>query len=79
MGGSKAVDSPAHLLTMCSQCNTSFESDYEAAAAARRKGYKLSKNTNPPIDPATVAVYYWTDSMWYFLTDKIKRIKVNGK
>jgi hypothetical protein len=79
MGGSKTVDTPAHLLTMCNLCNTSFESDYEAAAAARRKGYKLSKNATPPIDPTQVAVFYWSDSMWYFLTDKTKRIKVNGK
>jgi len=79
MGGSKLVDSPAHLLSMCNTCNVSFESDYEAAQRARKNGYKLQKNTNPPIDPCTVPVFYSNESMWYFLTENTKRIKVNGK
>jgi hypothetical protein len=80
MGGSKLVDSPAHLLTICAICNVAFESQAEIAELAKVYGYKLSKNATPPIDPTTVPVKYSNDGNWYLLDNQGKRKKItNGE
>jgi len=68
-GGSKLYDTHSHLLTMCYRCNNSFEADDVSARKARVNGYKLLRNTNPPIDPATIPVFYYWESKWYLLNN----------
>jgi hypothetical protein len=78
MGGSKLVDSPAHLLSVCNPCNVAFESDAEIAELARVNGYKLAKNAKPPIDPTSVPVKYAMDGNWYLLDNLGNRKRING-
>lgn len=78
-GGSKMYDNYAHLLTICSPCNTAFESDAAYRELALVYGWKILRNTKPPIDPTKVAVKY-AEGNWYFLDNQGNRTLIpNGK
>lgn len=79
-GGSKLFDSKAFLLTMCNFCNTRMESDADFRELALVYGWKLLRNTKPPIDPTTVAVKYTNSGEWFLLDNEGKRKQVtHGK
>ena len=77
-GGNKLVDSYAHLLTMCFQCNNLFEADAAVARRARVNGYKLQRNTNPPIDPSEIPVFYSYEGSWFLLNNQNEKKEVNN-
>jgi hypothetical protein len=77
-GGSKLFDSLAFLLTMCNTCNGLFESDFEIANQARELGYKLLRNSKPPVDPTTIPVFYKKEGVWYLLDQEGNRRSFNG-
>lgn len=65
MGGSKARDVPANIVTMCA-FNTLMESDPDAAAFARDKGWKISTHD----DPELVAVFNVNFGKFVMLTNR---------
>lgn len=65
MGGSKLYDQPAFLVTMCLTCNLALESDYVKAEQGRFNGWKLSRNTRPPVDPEKIPVKIGKE--WFLL------------
>ena len=66
-GGSKLFDGFEYLLAVCNPCNVSFEASAEVADMARKLGYKLPRNANPPVDATQEPVYYQYLSKWYLL------------
>lgn len=76
-GGSKLFDGSEYLLTVCNPCNGSFEASAEVAEMARKLGYKLPRNANPPIDPTQVPVYYQYLSKWYQLDTKGEKKEIH--
>ena len=76
-GGSKLFNGLAFLLTMCSGCNSGFESSAESADAARILGYKISRNAKPPIDPETVPVRYYKHGTWFLLDQQGNKKETN--
>ena len=70
MGGSKSLDGPENLVTMCWQANTDLESNPDFMALGRKHGWKLSRWE----DPTTIPVRYFADGVFY-LTDRFTRIK----
>ena len=72
-GGSKLFDGYAFLLTVCTYCNSMFESDSVTAGLARDLGYKLSRNMKPPVDPTTIPVWYYKEDAYFLLDNNGKR------
>ena len=54
MGGSRLLDVPSNLLTMCNVSNAALESDPDFAELGRLNGWKLSRWQ----DPLTTPVMY---------------------
>jgi hypothetical protein len=69
MGG-RRDDTPANIITFCALFNGDIESDSNAAALARRYGWKLRPGQNP----TEVPVYDRYDLTWYRLTNDGKRV-----
>ncbi len=69
MGGSKARDVPSNVVVLCSRLNGLIESDTQAAALARRYGWKLSSWQ----DPRLVPVYDTQSTTWFLLGDDFSR------
>jgi 5-methylcytosine-specific restriction endonuclease McrA len=65
MGGSKLYDTFPYLITMCQPCNVGLESNYELAEQGRFNGWKLSRNTRPPVNPEEVPVKI--GATWFYL------------
>ena len=72
MGGFPPSELPANIVVLCASFNAAIESDADAAAFARERGWKLR-----PWDIATLApVYDAAAERWYLLTDDFRRIEL---
>lgn len=68
-GGSKQAEKASNLIVLCSAFNGLIESDADAAAKARRFGWKLSRYDHP----ANRAVYDVVAGEWYLLDDNFTK------
>lgn len=73
MGGSKILDSPSNLLTLCLLCNERLESDAEFAALGKRFGWKLHRNRD--VIPSNERCWYPADGRWWLLDDEGNRVE----
>lgn len=69
MGGSKRLDTPANIITLCSVLNGLLESDVHWARKARDWGWKLG----PGQEPATTPVWYPVEGAWFTIDDDYNR------
>lgn len=69
MGGSKVRDVPSNIIVFCSDFNDKVESNYVAAAKAKRLGWKLESWQVPAETP----VWDNTTWEWYVLADDYTR------
>lgn len=65
MGGSKRLDDPSNLLTLCQRCNVRLEADAEFARAGRAAGWKLYRNRS--VDPALEPCWFPLERRWFLL------------
>jgi hypothetical protein len=65
MGGSKLLDTPSNLITICAIFNSLMESDADSAAWAKQCGLKLASWQ----DSEKVPVYHQTLNRWFRLGD----------
>lgn len=65
MGGSKRLDDPSNLLTLCQRCNVRLETDAEFARAGRAAGWKLHRNRS--VDPALEPCWFPLLGGWFLL------------
>lgn len=70
MGGSKLMDGPENLATMCLRSNQKLESDAEFAQHGRIMGWKLSRHQ----DPSRVPIYYAPDGAFFLLDSEGTRL-----
>lgn len=78
MGGSKELEVPSNVLTMCSLFNGAMESEGSAQAWAIRNGWKLTR-VAPLMIPGVLvnaAVWDYNTSNWYKLDNHYTRIRV---
>lgn len=69
MGGSKVRDVPSNIVVLCSDFNSRIESNYVAAAKAKRMGWKLESWQDPKQEP----VWDCISGEWYVLADDYTR------
>jgi hypothetical protein len=69
MGGSRLLDVPSNLLTMCNISNAAMESDPLLATLARNNGWKLSRWDNPEGS----VFYNVNDGLWYTIDNLYAR------
>lgn len=55
MGGSKLLDGPENLITMCATANYRLESDAEFSRLGITNGWKLRRHQNPETEPVLYA------------------------
>lgn len=70
MGGSKSLDIPENLVTMCGAHNQALEMNAEVAEIGRKNGWKLRQWD----DPAVIPVRY-PDGISWLLTNRFTRRK----
>ena len=66
MGGSKVLDVPSNIITLCSFYNGLIESDSGAARRAREMGWKLSPGQIPRRTP----IWLFSHNDWAILDDE---------
>ena len=79
MGGSKALETPSNVLTMCSLFNSAMESEGSAQAWAIRNGWKLVR-VNPNLVGEVLrhaAVWDYNTGKWFALKDDYTREEVS--
>jgi hypothetical protein len=69
MGGSKLLDIPSNLITLCNVHNAALESDPVAARQGRYYGWKLGRWD----DPAAEVFYDTNDGLWYTIDNLYAR------
>jgi hypothetical protein len=78
MGGSKALEVPSNVLTMCSRFNALMESETWAQTLAIGNGWKLDR-VNPDLAQEVLlhAGYWdWAAGAWFVLDNEYQRIRV---
>lgn len=71
-GGSKLLNQSSNIIVLCSEFNGRIESDPNAAALARRFGWKLNSWEDPTEVPIHSRGLYW------LLDDKFGRVELLG-
>lgn len=71
MGGSKLMDGPENLATMCLRSNQMLESDAEFAAHGRLMGWKLNRYQSPH----EVPIWYQPEGAFFFLDSEGGRLE----
>lgn len=80
MGGSKRLNLPSNLITLCSAFNGLVEADTEAAALAKAMGWKLTRGAVFAIggaDFTAIPVWDWASEQWFYLDNSFGRRVVN--
>jgi hypothetical protein len=72
MGGARSADEPSNIIVMCAAINGLMESDPEMAELARTYGWKLSRYSNPEIQP----VYDASTGFWFRLHNNYTRTPI---
>lgn len=70
MGGSKSLDIPENLITMCAAHNQALEANAEFAEYGRKKGWKIRQWDDPAVYPVR-----YPDGFFYTLTRRFTRRK----
>ena len=69
MGGSKLLDRPSNVITLCAHMNGLIESDATLAQVARKYGWKLERWQSPEETP----VYDRGTGQWFLLANDYTR------
>lgn len=69
MGGAKSMDRPSNIIVICARLNFELESSKAQAAQGRLYGWKISKSSNPALEP----VYDPLEGVWWALGDDFSR------
>jgi hypothetical protein len=69
-GSPKSLGKPSNVLVLCASMNFLIEADAEAAATAKRYGWKISKYDNALEKP----YYDLVAGRWYLLSDDFTKI-----